>query len=145
MAFAEGRGSVLNAGTGAVWGVAGFVVAVLAPAFTAAPGLPGVATVDIDLRQTWWVATVLSTGLALWLIAFWRHWVSLGVAVALLLAPHAIGLPTPDYFFGPAPPELGALMSARVIGVGLAAWVTLGALAGYLAERASRPSMTAVS
>lgn len=137
MSFVEGRGTPVTARSGLLWGAAGFATAVLAPAFTAAPGLPGVATIDIEIRQTWWLATVLATGTALWLIAFVRHWATLGIAAVLILAPHAIGLPSPDYFIGPAPPELGSLMAVRVIGVGLVAWVILGALAGYLIERES--------
>ena len=135
MSIAENRGASITARTGIVWGVAGFVVAILAPAFTAPPALPGYATIDIDIRQVWWISTVIATALGLWLIAFGRHPFAWVAAVMLLAAPHAVGLPPHEVFLGPAPPELGALMAARVIGVGLAGWVVLGAVAGYLWAR----------
>jgi cobalt transporter subunit CbtA len=138
MAFAEGRGAMIDGRTGLIWGVAGFVTVLLAPAFSAAPGLPGIAYIDITVRQIWWFSTVLCTGLALWMLAFQRHPASFALAVALLLAPHAVGLPSPEEYLGPAPPELGSLMATRVLGVGLAAWTVLGSLAGRLWARASQ-------
>ena len=142
MSLAEHRGAEINARTGIVWGVAGFVVAILAPAFTAPPALPGYATIDIDIRQIWWVSTVIATALGLWLIAFGQHGFSWVAGILLLAAPHAVGLPPHEVYLGPEPPELGALMSARVIGTGMAAWVVLGAVAGYLWARAEANART---
>jgi predicted cobalt transporter CbtA len=55
--------------------------------------------------------------------------------VVLLAAPHQIGAPEPDSFTGPVPPEIAALFAARALGVGLAAWVLLGAFAGFFWQR----------
>ena len=131
MDFAAQQGAKINARTGLLWGVAGFVIVHLAPAFSLPPEVPGVAAVDVFVRQIWWACTVGASAVALWLIAFGKSWMAWGPAVILLLAPHIIGAPEPDQFAGPVPTELGALFAARALGVGLAAWVMTGALAGY--------------
>ncbi|MDE0347366.1 MAG: CbtA family protein, partial [Boseongicola sp.] len=132
MALAEGRGAVISARSGMLWGIAGFVAVLLAPAFSLAPEVPGVAAAEILPRQAWWFATAFAAGAAMWLLAFGRSWLTWGAVVALLLAPHAIGAPEPDSFAGPVPTELGALFAARVLGVGLVAWVLLGLFSGAL-------------
>ncbi|WP_428696228.1 CbtA family protein [Stappia sp.] len=131
MSLAEARGAVISARTGIVWGIAGFVAVHLAPGFTLAPEVPGVAAADVYARQVWWFSTVAATGVALWLIAFVRNWISYGIAAILLLAPHVIGAPEPEVFTGPVPTELGALFAARAFGVGMAAWALVGCFAGH--------------
>ena len=69
-------------------------------------------------------------GLAL--IAYGRGAVMAVLALVLLGAPHVIGAPELEGFFGAAPPELAAGFAASVLGVGLAVWTVLGALAGRL-------------
>lgn len=131
MALAESRGATIDARTGMLWGLAGFVAFHLAPGFSLAPEVPGVAAADVYVRQVWWFATVATAAVGLWLIAFGRSWLAWGAAAILLLAPHVIGAPEPDVFTGPVPTEIGALFAARAFGIGLAAWVTVGMLAGY--------------
>ncbi|NIZ59696.1 cobalt transporter [Sedimentitalea sp. CY04] len=131
MSLAEGRGAVINARTGLIWGIAGFIAFHLAPGFTLAPEVPGVAAADVADRQVWWTVTVATAGVAMWLIAFGGNKVSYLIAVALLMAPHLIGAPEPDSFSGPVPTEIGALFAARAFGVGLAAWALVGTFAGY--------------
>ena len=132
MSLAEVRGAVILSRNGLLWGVAGFVAVLLAPAFSLPPEVPGVAAAEILPRQAWWFATVFAAGAAMWLLAFGRGWRAWGAVAVLLLAPHAIGAPEPDGFAGPVPTELGALFAARVLGVGLVAWVLLGLLSGFL-------------
>jgi len=131
MSLAADRGAEINARTGIVWGLAGFIAVHLAPGFTLAPEVPGVAAADVYERQIWWFATVVAAAVAMWLIAFGRSWAYWGVAVILLVAPHVIGAPEPEIFTGPVPTEIGALFAARAFGIGMAAWVLLGAFAGY--------------
>lgn len=137
MGLAAERGHTINARTGLIWGVAGFVAAQFAPAFSLPPEVPGVAAADVGARQIWWWSTVTATALALGLIAFGKSPVAWGAAVLLLLAPHVIGAPQPDSFAGPVPPELAALFATRALGVGLAAWALLGLFSGYFWQRES--------
>ena len=138
MALAEDRGCRITARQGLIWGVAGFLAFQLAPAFGIPPELPGSAAAEIDARQIWWFGTVGATAAGLALIAFGRGWALPVAAGALLLAPHVIGAPHPDEFFGPAPPELASLFAVRTLGVGLAAWSLLGLLAAYFWLRESK-------
>lgn len=141
MSLGEERGAAANGRWGILWGIAGFVAFHLAPGFTLAPEVPGVAAADVTARQVWWFATVAAAAVALWLLAFGKGWGSWGAAVILLLAPHLVGAPEPAEFTGPVPTEIGALFAARALGVGLAAWVLLGCFAGFFwrreAERAA--------
>ncbi len=137
MAFGEGRGHLAGARVGLIWGLAGFVVFHFAPGLTLAPEVPGVAAADVGERQIWWLATVGTAAIAVWLIAFGRTWVAWGGAIVLLVAPHLIGAPQPESFSGPVPTELGALFAARAFGVGMAAWVLLGCFSGYFWRRES--------
>lgn len=135
MAVAEDRGHALTVRGGIVWGIAGFVAVHLAPAISLPPEVPGVAAADVDARQIWWFATVAATALGLGLIAFGRSVVTIVLATAALLAPHIAGAPHPDAFVGPVPPELAALFAARALGIGMAAWAILGALAVWFWQR----------
>lgn len=135
MSLAARRGVAVTARQGIVWGIAGFVAVQLAPGFTLAPEVPGVAAADVYARQAWWFATVAGAAIALWLIAFGTSWLAWGIAAILLLAPHVVGAPAPDAFTGPVPTELGALFASRAFGVGLVAWVLVGLFAGYFWHR----------
>ena len=65
------------------------------------------------------------------MIGYGRGIAPLLVAVLLLAAPHVIGAPEAEQYWGVAPPELAATFAARVLGVGLAVWAVLGLLAGH--------------
>lgn len=131
MSLAERQGHAVSARSGILWGLAGFITFHFAPGLTLAPEVPGVAAADVGLRQIWWSITVAAAGIAMWLIAFGGNAVSYAIAALLLLAPHVIGAPEPESFSGPVPTEIGALFAARAFGVGMAAWVLLGAFAGH--------------
>ncbi|SFR17980.1 CbtA family protein [Poseidonocella sedimentorum] len=137
MALAQSRGAPINGRSGLLWGLAGFVAAHLAPGFTLAPEVPGVAAADVGARQIWWAATVAAAAAAMWLIGFGRGLPAWLAAAVLLLAPHLIGAPEPDVFTGPVPTEIGALFAARALGVGMAAWALLGVFSGYFWARES--------
>lgn len=131
MMLAESRGHEVTARAGILWGIAGFITVHFAPGLSLAPEVPGVAAADVGPRQIWWTATVATAGAAMWLIAFGGNLVSYVIAALLLMAPHLIGAPEPDTFAGPVPTEIGALFAARAFGIGMAAWVLLGAFAGH--------------
>jgi len=122
---------------GIIWGVGGFVALHLAPSFGLAPEVPGGASADLEARQVWWFATTLATSVALWLFAFAKTRKMIGLGVILLFAPHLFGPPEVTYLRGPVPPEIAALFASRMLGVGLIAWVVLGAAASHIFGRFS--------
>lgn len=135
MALAQELGHDFNIRSGILWGAAGFIAFHLAPAFSLAPEVPGAAAAEMVPRQMWWVSTVIAASIAMWLLAFGKSWLAWGASVVLLLAPHIIGAPQPEYFTGRAPTELGALFASRALGVGLMAWVLTGLFASYFWQR----------
>lgn len=138
MLIAQERGADVTARSGIICGVAGFIAAHFAPAFSLAPEVPGAATADIGSRQIWWSITVVASGIGMWLIAFGRNWMIWGISVILFTAPHIIGAPQPDAFAGQAPPEIAALFAARTLGTGLVAWAILGCLTAYFLDKEQR-------
>ncbi|MCG6883136.1 MAG: CbtA family protein [Silicimonas sp.] len=137
MSLAEARGAVLDARRGILWGIAGFTAVMLAPGFSLAPEVPGVAAADVAARQIWWGATVAMAVGAMWLLAYGSGPAAWGAVVVLLAAPHMVGAPEPAAFTGPVPPEIAGLFAARVFGVGLIGWVLMGMFAGMLWSRSS--------
>ncbi len=135
-ALAEHFGRTVTALEGIFWGMAGFAVFQLAPAMGLAPELPGTVAADLGARQAWWLGTVLATGGGIALLAYGRSFVAAALGGALLAAPHVIGAPHLDQFYGVVPPEVAAEFVARVLGVGFVAWAALGWLAGRLWSRA---------
>jgi cobalt transporter subunit CbtA len=134
MALARRFGHHLTVRRGVIWGIAGFVVMHLSPAIGLPPEMPGMINAPIELRQVWWLATVLSTGIGLALLVFGSGLLPVIGIVALVL-PHAVGAPHLDTYFGVAPPELAALFVARSLGVAAATWVVLGCLCAYFLNR----------
>lgn len=130
IALAEHYGKRVTAREGLLWGLAGFVAFQLMPAMGLAPELPGTIAAELHLRQIWWWGTVGATAGGLALLAYGKGVVPVVLALALLAAPHIIGAPQAEQFWGVAPPELAATFAARVLGVGCAVWALLGWLAG---------------
>ncbi|RUS63307.1 cobalt transporter [Pseudorhodobacter sp. E13] len=130
--LAQSFGILIDARKGLLWGIAGFFSFQLAPAIGLAPELPGTIAADLTARQIWWWGTVLATGTGLALLAYGKDYIATVAAVVLLAAPHVIGAPLPDAYWGSAPPEVGAIFSARVLGTALVVWAVLGWLAGQL-------------
>lgn len=121
----ESAGLTIGPSQALLWGLAGFMAFQMMPALGLAPELPGTPAADLEARQIWWFATVVSTGIGLWLIAYgramWQHVVGAG----LLAAPHVAGAPETDGFGGVVPPELAASFAAHSLGLGLIIWVVL--------------------
>jgi predicted cobalt transporter CbtA len=55
--------------------------------------------------------------------------------VILVLAPHVIGAPHLDTYFGVAAPELAAEFATRSLGFAAMGWVVLGTIAGAMLGR----------
>lgn len=130
--LAQSMGVTISAREGLLWGIAGFASFQLAPALGLAPELPGTIAADLSARQVWWWGTVLATGTGLALLAYGRGYLAWTAALLLLAAPHIIGAPLPDAYWGVAPPEVGAMFATRVLATALVVWAFLGWAAGYL-------------
>ena len=133
-AFALRRASV-DWKTGLGWGAGAYVAFSLSPSIGLPPELPGTLSADLHARQAWWAFTVFATGGGLLLAAYGkRALLRIGGSVLVLL-PHVVGAPQPEYHEATAPPELvrefimASLLSAACF------WLALGAAAGGLAAR----------
>ena len=132
---ADRMGREIDARTGAIWGLCGFIAVNLAPAFSLPPALPGAVGPDITLRQTWWILTIIATLCGLGLLGYGKSLLAAAGGIALIVVPHVIGAPQLDTYYGVAPPEVGARFVARSLGVACAVWVGMAAIAGWLWSR----------
>ena len=135
-------GRKVNPRDGVLWGLAGFAAVQMLPSMGLPPQLPGTLSADVQLRQIWWIATIIATITAFGLLAYGRGLLWTVAAIALLAAPHLIGAPEIEGYWGYAPPELGAEFASRVLGVGMVAWAFLGWLVMRVAppQEAGQPS-----
>ena len=130
-------GRAVDAREGLLWGIAGFAVFALAPAFGLAPMLPGSAEADLVERQIWWLGTAVATAGGIALAVFGRWAWAVPVGIALIAAPQVIGAPHAEGV-GSVPPELAASFAARSLAVAAVFWVLLGWAAGALYARLGR-------
>lgn len=135
MAFAEARDwTRITPRQGLIWGLAGFIAIQLAPAVGQPPVLPGSIGADILPRQMWWLFTLVTAIAAMGLLAFGRGiWPVL--AIPLFLAPHVIGAPVLDTYYGVTPAELAAQFAAMSLGFAAAGWAALGFFAAFFYSR----------
>jgi cobalt transporter subunit CbtA len=130
--LASSLGKTITLRIGLLWGLAGYAAFQLAPALGLPPELPGTMAADLHERQIWWLGTAIATGGGLALVAYGRGAVAIVAGIVLLAAPHVIGAPELDGYFGVAPPEVASIFAARTLGIGLIVWAFLGGLAGHL-------------
>ncbi len=138
-------GLEVTARSGVLWGLAGFAVFQLAPAFGLPPELPGMPAADVVARQIWWWGTAAATATAIYGIARFQNAAAVAIGIALIGMPHIIGAPQPADHASGVPASLAAAFAANTLFVGLAFWMILGALYGYLTERFARSSSAAVA
>lgn len=136
MVFASEKGHALTPRAGIIWGLAGFIAVQLAPAVGLPPELPGTPAAELQPRQIWWFSTIVITAIGLAVMAFGRGPIAL-LSIPLLLAPHLIGAPHLDTYFGVAPPELSAHFVTLSLGVALAGWTALGFLCAWFWTKAN--------
>jgi len=120
---------------GAIWGLCGFIAVTLAPAAGLPPELPGMPAADLVARQVWWLATIVATGLALYLIAFRREIWAIAGAIVLIGLPHLIGAPAPVNHESAVPPGLAAAFAANAIAAGAIFWCLIGTFLGIALSR----------
>jgi cobalt transporter subunit CbtA len=120
---------------GMIWGLCGFVAVSLAPAAGLPPSLPGMAEGTLAARQVWWIATILCTGVALWLITQRRESWMIFPALLVGLAPHVIGAPA----ILPHDTAVGAMLVQHFVANSLAVnalfWILLGVFLGLALEQ----------
>lgn len=120
---------------GVIWGLCGFVAVSLAPAAGLPPSLPGMAEGTLVARQVWWIATILCTGVAFWLITQRRESWMIFPALLVGLAPHVIGAPA----LLPHDTAVGAMLVQHFVANSLAVnalfWILLGVFLGLALEQ----------
>ena len=131
MAMAARGGVETTARTGILWGAAGFIAFSLAPALGLPPELPGSMAAELQLRQMWWVGTVIASIAGLAAISFGKNWMHWSAGIALLALPHIIGFPKAAGYGGVVPPELAGEFVGITLALSAIGWATLGLLAGY--------------
>ncbi|GFM88444.1 membrane protein [Pseudomonas cichorii] len=120
---------------GALWGLAGFAVFVLAPTLGLPPELPGTAAADLNLRQYWWIGTAASTAAGLALIAFGQNWLLKVLGAAILVVPHLIGAPQPLTHESLAPEALESQFVMASLLTNALFWIALGLISTWLFRR----------
>ena len=135
VAVSELFGGIRDWRQGVFWGLAAFVVFTLAPGLGLPPELPAMPAAELGARQLWWLATVVSAGIALWLLFYQRSLIGVIAAFALLVVPHIIGAPQPASHESPIPEGLHHSFVVAVVLTTLVFFALLGGLAGYFRER----------
>ena len=131
------RGRPAGVGRGVLWGAAGFVAFVLAPAAGLPPELPGSVRAPLEARQVWWLITVAATAGGMALLVFQRRRLLQGAGILLILLPHLIGAPQAATYGDSLPAALAAAFVGASVGVMAVFWVVLGGVAGYCHDRFS--------
>lgn len=114
-----------------LFGISGFFAVQLAPAFGLPPELPGAAAAEVVPRQVWWYFCVFATIIGIWMISFGDKILYVSIGIIVILIPHLIGAPEPEFFVGPTPPELASHFASRTLALGAVSWIFLGYLSGY--------------
>ncbi len=135
VAVSELFGGIRNWRQGLFWGLAGFAVFTLAPGLGLPPELPAMPAAELGARQLWWLATALSTAIALGLLVYGRSAVAAIAAIVLLVMPHLIGAPQPVSYESPIPEGLHHSFIIAVVLTTLLFWMLLGGLAGLFRDR----------
>jgi cobalt transporter subunit CbtA len=132
-------GMEVTARNGVLWGIAGFAVFQLAPAFGLAPELPGMPAADLLARQIWWWGTAIATATAIFGIAKFQNWPAVAIGIVLILLPHVIGAPQlVGEHTSSVPAHLATEFAANTLFTGAAFWLMAGPLYGWLVERFAR-------
>ena len=135
------RGAQMDWHQGFCWGLAGFAVFTLAPDLGLPPEVPGTEAAPLFDRQMWWLATVILTagGLALLFLSKQVRPIYYLIAVAMIVAPHAIGAPQPAEYHSAAPESLAQRFIVAVTMTSFLFWLAMGTLTGFFYKRMFRP------
>lgn len=131
-------GIAITPRNGLIWGFCAFLAITLAPAAGLPPELPGMPAGDLVARQVWWAATILATGIALYLIAVRSEPWAKALAVVLIALPHIVGAPLPLSHETAVPAGLAAAYASNVIAAAALFWCLIGVFTGFAMQRFSR-------
>jgi len=128
-------GKSSNWRSGLLWGLAGYAVFVVAPSLGLPPELPGTEAAALNVRQLWWLMTVLTTATGLSLLVFVNNRFLKLLGGAILVVPHLIGAPQPEVHNSLAPSDLiHSFIYATVI-ANAVFWLSLGGLQGHFSKK----------
>jgi cobalt transporter subunit CbtA len=127
---------------GSLWGLSGFAVLFVAPAFGLPPEIPGMVTAPVEYRQAWWVLTVLCVAIGLGIVAFTPARIK-ALGIVFLSIPYLIGAPRSEdpVFLHPDPAVVSALVELHqqfILASGvtnLVFWMLLGLACRYAFNR----------
>lgn len=131
------RGAKLDWRSGFLWGLGGYAVFFVAPSLGLPPEVPGTAAAGLAPRQMWWVATSIFTAAGLWFLVFSKRGTARVLGVGLLLLPHLVGAPQPEFHGGAAPAELARAFLVATVIANAVFWLGLGGLVGFFEKRMS--------
>jgi cobalt transporter subunit CbtA len=116
--------------TGALYGVAGFLVFFGAPALGLPPELPGTAAAELSIRQEWWAMTAVATAVGLFLVFSQSRWSLRILGIAIVIAPHFVPAPQPAVEASLAPAELQSQFRVATTLCNAVFWLALGVASG---------------
>lgn len=128
-------GGAVDGRRGLLWGLAGFAIFHLAPAFGLPPEPPGAPVAELAARQQWWLMTAACTAIGLGLLVFGRRWPLQLAGIASLLLPHLLGAPHPLALETSLPAPLAAEFAAASIATASVFWLVLGGVGGWMYRR----------
>lgn len=136
IAAAAAAGRRLDWQRGLLWGLAGYAVFHLAPAFGLPPELPGMPAAALGSRQLWWMLAVGAAGLGLAAVVFSRRPRARFLGMGLIVAPQIVGAPHAPFDASTAIP---AILATAFVGATLFAnllfWLAIGGAAGMTFQR----------
>jgi cobalt transporter subunit CbtA len=116
--------------SGAIYGLAGFLVFFAAPGLGLPPELPGTAAAELGIRQEWWAMTAVATAVGLFLLFSSKSWAMRVLAVAIVIAPHFVPAPQPAVEASLAPAQLQSQFRLATTVCNALFWLSLGIASG---------------
>jgi cobalt transporter subunit CbtA len=132
------KGDKVDARTGLLWGIGGFLAVSLLPGLGLPPELPGTAAADLGARQAWWLSTAAASAAGLAALAFGKQWGWKAGGIALLVAPHVIGAPEAPTLEAAYPAALSGEFVAASLVASAVLWAAAGFFGGWLHQRLSK-------
>ncbi|MDF1878471.1 CbtA family protein [Sulfurimonas sp. SAG-AH-194-C20] len=113
---------------GMLVGAVGYMSFFFLPSIGLTPELPGTLAASLESRQIWWVSTVLASLVGFGVLYFSKNILYKALAVVVILAPHIVGAPHPEFHAGTAPLELFETFVQTSFVINAIFWLSLGAI-----------------